>query len=547
MPSPLIRASASHSSRHRSLPILGSLAFLLHASAAGATSPPLAPAPIRDRLVLRTGDRSVVVHWEIPATAGTQYELHRRDGRNHPARCLERRLVPHFADLTVTNGGRYRYFVRRINPAGAHLDSPEKTARPQPFASNHQFLELLQATAFDYFWYEANPANGLVRDRSTTNSFCSIAATGFGLSAISIGIDHGWITRDQGRVRVLAALRTLWNGPQGTNSSGCIGYRGWFYHFLDLDRATRFDRVELSSIDTALLLAGALDARQFFRRAHPAEREIRRLVDALVRRVDWAWMANGQATLTMGWHPETGFLQARWQGYNEAMILYLLALGAPDDPLPPTTWQEWTRTCSWQTHEGLSFVNFPPLFGHQYSHCWIDFRNRADAYLRPHGISYFENSRRATLAQRAYAHRNPNGWPGYSLTQWGFTACDGPGQGRFHAYAARGTPPPEYDDGTIAPTATGGSLPFAPSECLDVLRHLYDVYRVQLWTPYGFRDAFNLAADWWDPDVLGIDQGPILLMAENHRTSRLWKRIQRDPVMRTGLQRAGFEPLPLKR
>lgn len=448
--------------------------------------------------------------------------------------------VPRLADFAVTNGITYRYRVREATPDPPGLRLSEAEAAPRPFASDAEFLELLQATAFDYFWREANPANGLVRDRSTTNSFCSIAATGFGLTAVGIGIDHGWISRVQGRERVLNTLRTFWRGPQSEAPNGAIGYRGWFYHFLDMRTATRFGQVELSSIDTALFLAGALEAREYFDHDEPGEQEIRWMADALLDRVDWRWMMDQGDTFTMGWHPESGFIRSRWVGYNEAMILYVLALGARRGALESDAWQAWTRGYRWGTHFGLSYLEFGPLFGHQYSHCWLDFRGRADAYLRERGMDYFENSRRATLANRAYCLANPRGWQGYGPDCWGLTACDGPGFAPYHGYMARGAPPPENDDGTIAPTAAGGSIPFASAECLAALRFLYDTYRERLWTPFGFRDAFNVTADWWDPDVLGIDQGPILIMAENYRTGSVWRRCMRNEVVQRGLERSGF-------
>ncbi len=224
------------------------------------------------------------------------------------------------------------------------------------------------------------------------------------------------------------------------------------------------------------------------------------------------------------------------------MILLILGLGAPDNPMTPKFWKEWTGGYDWKISHDQSFVHFPPLFGHQYSHCWIDFRGIADDYLRGKGIDYFENSRRATLAQRAYCIANPGKFKGYGEMVWGLTACDGPGFGKFQAYSARGAPPPENDDGTIAPTAVGGSIPFAPEICLPTLRYFYDRFRPNIWTRYGYCDAFNLTANWWDPEVLGIDQGPILIMIENYRTGRVWKTFMKAPEIRRGLKAAGFKP-----
>ena len=412
------------------------------------------------------------------------------------------------------------------------------------------FLDRLERATFDFFWHEANPKNGLIKDRSTPDSPCSIAAVGFGLSAIHIAIERGWISREAGRERVLLTVRTFAQGRKGPELAGTIGYRGWFYHFLDMEAGTRAVKLwksELSSIDTGFFLAGVLDAREFFNASHPDERAIRDLADSLVRSVDWQWMADGNL-LRHGWNPESGFIPHRWQGYNEAMLLYVLALGA--DALQPAaerasapvvSWDAWTRTYQWSTDH--DYIVFPPLFGHQYSHCWIDFRGIADAYLREKGIDYFENSRRATFAQRAYCIANPGAFPNYGPNEWGLTACDGPDRNGYRGYQARGAPPPENDDGTISPAAAGGSLPFAPEICLPALRNFDAKYHDRLWTRYGFGDAFNVKADWFAAVTLGIDQGPILLMAANYRNSSVWKRMMQSPVIQRGLARAGFKPL----
>lgn len=425
----------------------------------------------------------------------------------------------------------------------------------QPVESDEAFLDRLQRAAFDYFWIEANPRNGLIRDRSTPDSKCSIAAVGFGLSALNIGVERGWITRAEGRERVERTLRTFAAGRQGPEPDDVIGYRGWYYHFLEMDTGKRAWKCELSSIDTALFLAGVLDVREFFTGTDAADVRIRAQADELLARVDWTWMAQEQPTFSMGWHPETGFLRSRWVGYNEAMILYLLALGHDpggenDDPERsrespvtasrlPIRWEAWTEGYQWRTNFGFAYVEFAPLFGHQYSHCWVDFRGIADAVMRGHGLTYFENSRRATLAQQTYCVANPGGFPNYGSLEWGLTASDGP-----EGYAARGAPPPENDDGTLAPTAPGGSLPFAPEICLPTLRNLERKYGPKLWGPYGFRDAFNRSRNWWATDTLGIDQGAILLMAENHRTGAVWRRLQGNAVLQRGLERAGFTRWP---
>lgn len=406
------------------------------------------------------------------------------------------------------------------------------------------FLNRVERAAFDYFWKEVNPGNGLIRDRSRSDSKCSIAAIGFGLSGVCIGIERGWISREAGSDRVYRTLGTLANGPQGAESSGVNGYRGWYYHFLEMDSGHRAWNCELSSIDTALLLAGVLDAAEFFDGPGESETRIREQAKRMVGRVDWNWMAQGRPTFSMGWHPEKGFLSSRWVGYNEAMILYLLALGAGGEGVGGegkslVSWSAWTQGYRWRTNQAQAYVEFAPLFGHQYSHCWVDFRGISDAYLGAHGITYFENSRRATLAQRSYCMLRADRFPNYGPLEWGLTACDGP-----EGYSARGAPPAENDDGTLAPTAAAGSLPFAPEVCLPTLREMERKYRDRLWGPYGFRDAFNRSRNWWATDTLGIDQGPMLLMVENHRTGAVWRRMRGSVVLQRGLKRAGFAPLP---
>jgi len=413
-------------------------------------------------------------------------------------------------------------------------------ARPGPAVaeSTEAILDSLQYGAFRFFWDEVNPANGLIRDRTATGSLCSIASNGFGLTAIAIGVDRGWVTRAAAGQRVRTTLQTFWNGPQGTAATGTIGYKGFFYHFLDMNTATRANtNIELSTIDTALLLAGVLDVRQYFDGADPVETDIRALADSINRRVDWVFMKNLGPGVRMGWKPGSGFSgYGIWVGYNEAMILYLLALGSPTFPIPAGDWNTWTTGYQWNTHFGHSYVQFPPLFGHQYSHCWIDFRGIRDAYMSNRGIDYFENSRRATLAQRAYSIAHPNLTFGYSDSLWGITASDDP----FTYYAAHGAPPAQNDNGTIAPTAAISSLPFAPDVVPAVIHRLWNVYRPLMWGPYGFRDAMNLFAGFFDPDYIGIDQGPIAIMIENWRTQSVWKRYRQIPEIQTGLIRAGF-------
>jgi hypothetical protein len=437
---------------------------------------------------------------------------------------------------------------------------------PAPAPTEEAFLDSLQHRTFDFFWERANPANGLVPDRWPTPSFSSVAAVGFGLSAYPVGIERGWITRAEGRDRVLTTLRFLWTSPQGPAPAGVIGKDGFFYHFLDMETGHRFETVELSTIDTALLMAGVLFCAEYFDGEDPAEAAIRAVADSLFRRVDWASMENTPNRISMGWRPEAGYIESEWHGYDEAMILFVLALGSPTHPVEPSFWDTYTSTYRWGEFHGQEHIGFAPLFGHQYSHVWIDFRGIRDAVMRDRGIDYFENSRRATLAQRAYAIDNPMGWQGYGEDVWGLTASDGPADTtlavngeprRFMTYSARGTSFTETrDDGTLVPTAAGGSVPFAPEIAIPALRAMRERYGEHLYGEYGFLDAFNPTfrfegvrlghgrivpgVGWFDTDYLGIDQGPIVLMIENHRSGLVWEHMKRSPYIVEGLRRAGF-------
>jgi hypothetical protein len=427
------------------------------------------------------------------------------------------------------------------------------------------FLDTLQARTFQWFWDVTNARNGLVPDRAPTRSFSSVAAIGFGLTAYPIGAERGYVTREQARDRVLTTLRFLYQAPQGPASSGVTGHQGFFYHFLDMETGHRFEQVELSTIDTALLLGGVLFCQSYFDRDDAGEAAIRAYADSLYRRVNWPWAVNVAPVVSMGWRPENAFIPYDWRGYNEAMLVYVLALGSPTHPIGAEAWTEWTRTYQWGSFHDQQHVGFAPLFGHQYSHIWIDFRGIKDEYMRGKGIDYFENSRRATYAQRAYAMANPEGWKGYSGSIWGLTAADGPVDGtftidgrqrRFHTYAARGASFTEIrDDGTLAPTAAGGSVPFAPEITIPTLIAMRETYGDALFTNYGFLDSFNPTftlsvpvqhgrvvpnVGWVDGDHLGIDQGPILIMVENYRSDLVWRYMRQNQYIVRGLRRAGF-------
>jgi hypothetical protein len=518
------------------------LAFAFHLAC--AIQPPAG-------LMIISGDKSVILHWNPNSEADLAgYKVYRslNSGGPFAAQNVSPLASLGFCDLNVSDGQTYYYEVTALTTTSQESQpSGTISAVPNPFADDNAFLDYVQQANFDYFWYMANPANGLIPDRSAAGSVCSIAAEGFGLTAIGIGIDHGWISRTQGMARVKTALNTFLTWPQGTNSTGIIGYKGWFYHFLDMNTALRTWDSELSSIDTTLLLAGILYDKQYFNGTNSDETSIRAMADAIFNRVDWTFMAKGTSRVAMGWLPDTGFTTfGNWVGYNEAMILYLLGIGTATNPVPAAGWSYWTSGYTWATNYDQAYIPFPPLFGYEYSHCWVDFRHVADSYMNSHNSTYFENSRRATIAQRQYCIANPNGWPGYGSNVWGLTASDGPPP---NGYEARGGPPAQNysvpDDGTIAPTAPGGAMAFAPEYSLPGLQMLYNQYRTNLWTANGFRDAFNLRSPvWYDTDELGIDQGPIVIMIENYRTQRVWQLFMQNPEIQRGLQLAGFVPLP---
>ena len=415
-------------------------------------------------------------------------------------------------------------------------------------------LDALQRDAFEYFLTETNPANGLVRDKTRANWPASIAAVGFALAAYPVGVERGFISRVDAVERTLAALRFFWTSPQGTGPDA-TGYQGFYYHFLDMKTGRRMWNCELSTIDTALLIAGMLTAAAYFEHDVEEEHEIRTLADALYRRVDWQWAQNGGATVSHGWKPGRGFLKHRWRGYDEALLLYALGLGSPSYPLPEESYAAWVSTFQWKPIYGYDLLYAGPLFVHQFSHLWIDFRGIQDESTRARGTDYFENSRRATLAQQQYAIRNPFEFEGYGENFWGLTATDGPGpmtcrikgrKRRFYDYRARATP---YgpDDGTVAPWAVLTSLPFAPEIVLPAIQHFLDGYP-QVTGRYCFKCSLNLTFPgdvpgkhgWTSAYHFGINLGPIVLMCENHRSELIWRLMQRCPYLVTGLRRAGF-------
>jgi len=447
----------------------------------------------------------------------------------------------------------------------ACANAPAPRQRAVVPSSDAALLDDVERRSFHFFWDLADPNTQLVPDRWPTPSFSSIAAVGFGLTAYGIGAERGYVTREAAAERTRATLQSLLAMKQGPEARGVSGHHGFYYHFLDMKTGERFETVELSTIDTALLVAGALFAQSYFDRETPVETQIRRDAETLYERVEWTWEEVRPHAVSMGWTPENGFHTYDWRGYNEAMILVVLALGSPTHPVEPEAWQAYHSTDKWDAVYGQQFVQFAPLFGHQYSEVWIDFRGIKDPVISTYGIDWFENSRRAVLAQHAYAVANPGGWRDYGDRIWGLSACDGPmdaavtidGRRReFHSYTARGVAENDIrDDGTIATTAAVSSIAFAPEFAIPAMREMSTRYGTNLYSQYGFLDAFNPtlrtteklkhgrvdpAQGWFDIDYLGIDEGPIVAMIENYRSELVWKTMRRNPHVIRGLKRAGF-------
>ncbi len=402
-------------------------------------------------------------------------------------------------------------------------------ANPAEETSAQPFLDALERSGVEYFVTTADPKTGLIPDRaamqgSGASPIASSAATGFGLTALCIGVERGWLDRAAATEQVRRTLRSLcYTAPTE---------HGYYYHFMDTVTCRRVWQSEVSSIDTALLVAGVLTARQYFN-----DPEIKDLATKIYSRVDWPWMLNGEDILSMGWSPEHGFITARWKDYCELKMLYLLGLGSPTHPLDPVCWRSWKREPVLD-YRGKHFIASAPLFTHQYSEAWFDFRGRADAYA-----DYWINSVLATEANREFCVDQHGHFPTYSDLMWGATASD-----RSGGYNAWGGPPQSglEPDGTVVPCAVAGSLPFDSANCLPTLLHMRDAYGSKIWGQYGFVDAFNPVTGWAASDVLGVDVGITVIMAENQRTGAVWKWFMANPEARLAMLRAGFNPSPLK-
>ncbi len=418
---------------------------------------------------------------------------------------------------------REKFFIDGIGVASASL-SREELIRQIPEhvkvevaglleMDDEDLLNMLERKTFDYLWLEANPANGLIRDRTMKGSPCSIAAVGFGLSAIPVAVERGWIGRDEGYARALVTLKTFAGG-------GVEGQRGFYYHFVDMAEGRRFGDSEISSIDTALFLAGALTAGQYF-----SATDVEALADKLFAEADWQWMMNDGDTLSMGWKPEVGFLSARWNSFNEGLLAYVLAVGSPTHPIPPSVWDNIFRP----VNENYICLPQETLFVYQYPAAWIDFRNKEDHYA-----NYFNNAATAARVNRLFAVLRRFNYSTYDMDIWGLSACDGPAG--YKPYGAS----ENNHDGTVAPYASIASMPFTPGLSIAAIRAMLEREGGLVWGRYGFVSGFNADANWYSDQYVGIDQGIILLMLENHRSELIWKQFMAHPAIADAMAKIGF-------
>lgn len=395
------------------------------------------------------------------------------------------------------------------------------SSTPTLSPEDDQFLNDVEHASFLFFWEQGSPRTGMVKDRCNVRAerqgdAASIAATGFGLTALCIGAQRGFIPAGDALERVFVTLRFLWKKLPN--------HRGFFYHFANPETGERMFDSEVSSVDTAILLCGILTVREHFR--HPAVAELANLIFS---RVDWTWLSEDTSLLTHGWTPEVGFLPSRWDYYSELMMMYLLGMGSSAHPLKEETWNAWKRLTF--EYDGMRYIgSFAPLFVHQFSQAWFDFRQRRDKY-----VDYFQNSVTATEVHRRFCLELSKQFPDYSEDLWGISASDSQ-----QGYVIWGGPPATGPiDGTVVPSAAGGSLPFLPAESMRVLKAIRSRYP-SAWSKYGFVDAFNPLKNWYDTDVIGIDTGIILLMAENLRTGFVWETFMKSSEAKRGMERAGF-------
>ncbi len=398
-----------------------------------------------------------------------------------------------------------------------------------------EFLDLVARRAFDYFWYETNPTNGLTKDRarsfmsSEECSIASVAAVGFALTAYAIGAEEKWVPRDEALDRTRHTLRAFASGP-------IRHLNGFFPHFVDLFTAADSPGTEISTIDTTLFLAGMIVAAEYFQ--DPEVSELSRLI---FERVDWNWARNGNPNVvSMGVDAGGNFLSAGWGSMNEGILLYLLAMGSPTHPLPVNCWYAIDRHTG--DYAGYTFVieyGFQSIFRFQYPALFYDFRGRTDKA----GMDYFENATLAVLAMREYCIRQAENFPdSYGPDRWGLGAADGLGD-RYMIYGFPPGDPYSPTDGTFIPYAIAGSVPFLPQHAIRALRKLYDENR-KAWGKYGFADAVNPGQDFVARDAIGIDEGAVLLGIDAYRSQFVWKLFMRNEWIRKSTAAIGWKTRP---
>jgi hypothetical protein len=440
-------------------------------------------------------------------------------------RTLMRRMaaVSLCAPLALTQAERMLSAAEAMQAGPQHADPATLPDPGSLTPADEQLLDEIEHASFLFFWEQSNPQTGLIKDRCNVTTrdaslSASIASTGFGLTAICIAEKRGFVSYADARLRVIQALSYLWHKLPT--------HRGFFYHFANINTGERMWDSEVSSVDTALLLCGILTCREHFN-----DRTISDLGHAIFDRVDWTWLSEDTSLLPHGWTPEFGFLPYKWDFYSELMMMYLLGMGSQSHPLHNEAWFAWKRTVF--EYDGLRYIgSFAPLFVHQYSQAWFDFRGKRDRYA-----DYFQNSVIATDVHRRFCLELSEEFPDMSNALWGITASDS-----AKGYVVWGGPPAMGPiDGTIVPAAAGGSLPFLPAATMRVLRTIREHYP-KAWCRYGFVDAFNPLTGWYDTDVIGIDTGIIMIMAENARTGFVWDTFMKNPEARRGMDSAGFKP-----
>jgi hypothetical protein len=536
---------------------------VMHSGGWGA--PGKEPADAPQRLVRLRPHRRRRLRCHRPGLEGRshvgQSHEHRRPGasvrRRSPAHHVgAQRLSPrlHRRPLVVPQEKRrlrLRSRVARPVRRGRTVALNEQASPAS--ASDETELHELQERSFRFFAERVNPTNGLVADSTQPGGPSSIAGVGFALSSYPVGVERGFMARAVALSHSLAAARFFDQADQSGAVDG-VGHRGFFYHFLDMNTGGRAWKSELSTIDTALLLTGLLVAAEYFDGTAAEERELRERVAAIYARIDWVWAQNGGDAIALAWTPEKGFFRHRWVGYNEALVLYVLALAAPEHRVSQKAYAAWTSTFRWKRIYGRDVLYAGPLFIHQFSHIWVDLRGIRDAFMVSKDSDYFENSRRITQIHQEYAIRNSRRFAGYDASSWGFTASDGPGeetltvQGkkrRFYGYRARGAPFGP-DDGTVSPWAAVASLPFAPEIVIPSIRR-FNKLLAQEPSRFGFNASFNPSyrdrdarAGWVSPWHYALNEGPMVLMIENYRTGLVWRLMRECAAIRSGLERAAF-------